>query len=308
VVIKKSEGIMKKVNCFTAWAIAILVSFSSFIIGQDSDLKKQIESVIQGYNAKIGVAVQFYHSGEIITVNDENCYPMQSVYKFPLALAVLHEVDSGHYSLDKKIRVTKEDLLPNTWSPLREKYPEGDVDITIRELISYTVGQSDNNGCDILFRMLGGPIKVDEYVKDLGVENMHIFATEEEMHQNWEVQYKNCSTPSAMLQVLKHFYQGNILSEESYRFLWDVMTERRFGLRRIMGELPEDVTVAHKTGTSGRNESGLAAATNDVGIVVPGEGKEFAIVVYVSDSTEEEVVREKIISEIAKLTFDYYTN
>lgn len=299
---------MKKTICCFAWACVVVFTIPSLIIGQDGNLKRQIKSVIEGKNAKIGVAIQFFESGEIITVNDENCYPMQSVYKFPLALAVLHEVDSGNYSLDQKLHVTKEDLLPNTWSPLREKYPGGNVDVSIRELISYTVGQSDNNGCDILFRLLGGPKKVDEYLKDMGIENIHIVATEEEMHADWEVQYKNCSTPSAMLQVLKQFYLGNILSEDSYKFLWSVMTERRFGLRRIVGELPKNVTVAHKTGTSGSNEFGLAAATNDVGIVVPSEGKEFAIVVYVSDSKENEVVSEKIISEIAKLTFDYSKN
>ncbi|MBA4053785.1 MAG: class A beta-lactamase, partial [Marivirga sp.] len=74
-------------------------------------------------------------SGDTIIINGKKQFPMQSVYKFPVAMAVLHQVDQGKLSLNQKIHVAKNDLLPNTWSPLREKYPSGNVEVPLSEIL-----------------------------------------------------------------------------------------------------------------------------------------------------------------------------
>jgi hypothetical protein len=150
---------------------------------------------------------------------------MQSVYKFPLALAVLHEVDRGKLSLQRQVRLTPRDLLPDTWSPLREKYPQGNVDVTLEEVLRYTVSLSDNNGCDVLLRLLGGTRAVDRYVRSLGVEGIAIAATEEEMHRGWDVQFTNWCQPVAMLSLLGGFYRQKHLSKASTATLWKMMVE-----------------------------------------------------------------------------------
>ena len=61
---------------------------------------------------------------------------LHSVMKFPIALTVLHLVDSGVMRLDQQIHITKRDLPKNTNSPLRDKYPKGDVDVPVSELLS----------------------------------------------------------------------------------------------------------------------------------------------------------------------------
>lgn len=219
-------------------------------------------------------------------------------------MAVLHEVDKGKFALDQKILVTKKDLLPNTWSPMREKYPEGNVELTLAEILSFTVSQSDNNGCDILFRLLGGTANVDKYIKSLGIKDMSIVATEEEMHAAWDVQYTNWSKPKAMLKLLEIFNKGNKLSKSSNEFLWKIMTETSTGPNRIKGFLPSDVSVAHKTGTSGTNAQGITSAINDVGIVNLSNGKKFAIVVFVSNTPDDTKTAESIIAKISKIMWD----
>lgn len=84
------------------------------------------------------------------------------------------------------------------------------------------------------------------------------------------------------------------------------MVQNIFGSKRIIGELPDGTIVAHKTGTSGLNEKGIAAATNDVGIVTLPNEKHFAIVVFISDSSDNENMRDKIIADIAKVIWDAY--
>ncbi len=295
---------------FKNYTLCILFFFLGSLgtFAQPKALRTTITGIIERVKGHVGVAIMDLENLDTLNVNDNYCYPMQSVYKFPLALAVLHEIDKGSFTLDHKIHLKKEDLHPNTWSPLREKYPNGgDIDITISELLQYTIAQSDNNGCDILFKIIGGPVKVNQYISNLGINGISITATEDEMHKDWSVQYKNCSTPSAMVNLLFKFYCDSILSNKSKDFLWSVMTQNIFGSKRIMGKLPEGTIVAHKTGSSDVNDDGIAAATNDAGIVTLPNGRHFAIVVFVSDSTDNDSTRDNIIADIAKAVWDAYS-
>ncbi len=289
-------------------AVFILFFINSAAFSQVEPLRMQISEIVRHAEGHVGVAIMNLESGDTLTVNDDYCYPMQSVYKFPLALAVLSEVDKGSLALDQKVRLTKENLHPNTWSPLRKKYPDGNADVMLSEIIKYTISVSDNNGCDILFNLIGGPSKVNQYIHNLGIKNMSIVATEEEMHKDWAVQYKNCSTPSAMVKLLNKFYSDSILSAASKDFLWNVMSMNVFVSKRISGELPAGTVVAHKTGTSDVNDDGIAAATNDAGIVILPNGNHLAIAVFVSDSPENSGTRDKVIADISRAAWDYFTS
>lgn len=86
------------------------------------------------------------------------------------------------------------------------------------------------------------------------------------------------------------------------------MTETSIGPKRLKGQLPEKTIVAHKTGTSGTNGKNVIAATNDIGIIKLPNGEPIFISILVSDSIENQETNEKIISDIAKITWDYYAN
>ncbi len=298
---------MKSYNRKNIFGILIVLLCSRMIFAQVESSRTKIAGIIEQARGRIGAAIIGVESRDTLTFNNNDHYPMQSVFKFPIALAVLSKIDKGIYSLDQKIHLKKKDLPPNTWSPLREKYPNGNVDITLRELLTYTVSESDNNGCDILLRLLGGTAKVNKYVHNLGISEMQIAATEKEMHKDWPVQYKNWTTPYAMAKLLCKFTSGSILSAPSKNFLWNVMSATVTGSGRIKGHLPAGTIVAHKTGTSDTNDKGITAATNDAGIVTLPNGKHFVIVVLVSDSPDDDKTRDEIIARIAKAAWDAYS-
>jgi len=297
-------------NFLTKLSFAVLlilfVTFNHSAIAQKDNLKKKIEAISKDAKGIVGVGIMDLTSRETILINEKHKFPMQSVFKFPLGMTVLDQVDKGKLTLDQKIHVTKEDLNPDTWSPLQKKYPEGNVDVTIEELLSYTVSNSDNNTCDILFKLVGGPEKVQDYMRELGIKEMNIVATEAGMSKGWNVQYTNWCRPSAMLKLLDVFYQGKNLSKTSSDFLWKIMTETTTGPNKMKGLLPADAKVAHKTGASGTNDKGIMAATNDVGIMTLPNSKQIAVVVYVSDTPVDEKTRDGVIAQIAKAAWDYY--
>jgi beta-lactamase class A len=290
---------------FTCFILIVWISSQNAFAFGDS-LRTKIEHIAGRASGKVGVAITGFEKYDTLTINGSDKFPMQSVFKYPLALTILNQVDKGKFSLEQKIHLRKKDLLPDTWSPLRKKYPEGGVDITLDDLLTITVSQSDNNGCDMLFRLIGGTQKVERYIHELGIKDIAIVATEEEMHWDWQIQYRNWCTPAAMTQLLFKFFNGKILSEKSRDYLYRVMAKTSTGKGRLNGLLPEGTVVAHKTGSSGENDSGIAAATNDVGIVTLPNGKYFIIAVFVSDSKADEKTRNNIIAEIAKAVWDDY--
>jgi beta-lactamase class A len=297
---------MSIVSHIRSW-LFLSLACSVSVFGQLDSARLKIESIARQAKGLVGVAAIDLSSGDTLTVRGDDRFPMQSVFKFPLALAVLDQVDNGTMALSQTIHISKADLLPDTWSPLREAYPSDGIDLPLDSLISYTVSQSDNNGCDILFRLLGGPGVVDQYVHKLGIVNMSIVATEAEMHQEWLVQYRNWSSPFAMAKLLQMFYSGSILSQASRDYLWRVLASTRTGVKRIKGLLPAGTIVPHKTGSSGTNNEGVAAATNDIGIIAFPDGRYVVLAVFVSDSDASEEERDRVIATIARAIWNAFS-
>ena len=80
------------------------------------------------------------------------------------------------------------------------------------------------------------------------------------------------------------------------------------GKNRFRGQLPEETIIAHKTGSSGTNdETGIIDAVNNIGIIFLPNGDYFILSVFVSESSENLETNEKIIADIAKVTYDFYT-
>lgn len=280
---------------------AIVVAFPVF--SQNEVLRNKIQKIIQGKNATVGVAL-IVDGKDTLTINNNFRYPTQSVYKFHLALAVLDYLNKNNLTLDHQVYVKKSDLLPNTHSPLRDDYPQGEMYLSVADLIKYTVSNSDNNACDILFRLVGGTAEVDKYIRGLGLSEFAIAATEEEMHGSWDVQYTNWSTPYTTAQVLEIFRTQNILPQPSHEFLWNALAGTTTGENKIKELLPEGTFVAHKTGSSFRNAEGLKAAENDIAIIQLPDGRYYSLVVFVADSMESNDVNCGIIAQISKAVYD----
>jgi beta-lactamase class A len=286
----------------------LIILFTPKVNAQaDSSLRKQIEQIVKPTKAIVGVSVLGIEDRDTLTYNGYSRLVLHSVIKFPIALAIMHMVDSGKLTLDMMVHITKKDLPKNTYSPLRDKYPKGDVDLSIRELLGYMVSQSDNAACDILLSVLGGTQPVQTNIARVGVRGISIEASEADMASAWEVQYTNWAKPAAVTKLLDLFYQDKTLTKPSTDFLYQLLTETITGPKRIKALLPPGTVVAHKTGTSPTDEDGLSPATNDVGIITLPNGKHLAIAIMVCNSKDDEATREGTIAKIAKAVWDFHT-
>lgn len=171
---------------------------------QGDDLSYRLKKVIKDKKAEIGIAV-ILDAQDTVTVNNDDRYPLMSVFKFHQALAVADYLDRNGLTPDTEIFIPEEELVPDTYSPLRKEFPEGEISLSVSRLLEYSLQLSDNNACDILFEHTGGPAATDRYVRSLGLRNFAIAATEQQMHDDPQTCYENWSTPleaAALLELL----------------------------------------------------------------------------------------------------------
>lgn len=284
----------------------LFLLISAFSLAQTSLLEQKINSILKNKKATVGVSVLGFENGFKYDKNGDKKLPMQSVFKFHIAAAVLNAVDQGKLSLDQKIKLDQSNLLENTWSPLRDQYAGKNAEVPLSEVIEYTVAKSDNNGCDILLRLLGGTQVVQKFMDSKGVKGFQIKYNEEDMHKDWNVQYENYSTTKSAADVLKKLYDGKLLSKKSTDYLMKVMLSTSTGLNKMVEQLPKNTPVARKTGASGKNNAGLTGAENEIGIVTLPNGKHYALAVFVSNSMETDAVNCRMISDISKEVWEYF--
>lgn len=272
------------------------------IFGQDA-LQRQIRAIAAEAQGKVSVACSLPGTAVNCDLNPRNHPPMQSVFKLPLAITAFHMVESGQFSLDQPIRFLATDrILPTTYSPLQDKYPQAEVDIPLRELLQAAVTLSDNAATEIILRILGGPAVVDKYIRKIGVNGFHLQDNEATLHRDVTAQYRNWFEPAAAVQLLLRLNRNSPLNTEHNSLLLGWMRDSPSGPNRIKGQLPPGTIIMHKTGTSGV-KNGLAHATNDIGLVALPSGSKLAIAIFVTDSTADQVTRESVIARIASAAY-----
>lgn len=265
-------------------------------------------------------------------------FPLQSVFKAPLAAAAIAEVDAGRLSFNERLKITSDDIWPLA-SRINDLFPRGPgehhLDIPVADLMALAVEESDNTAADILMRRIGGPRAVTGWLTSKGIEGLRIDRYEYELQAQlsgvsafrpeWRDENvwatvrqsipagvreaaiaaylddpRDTSTTGAALSFLTRLAQGTLLSTTGTAFLIRLMTSTRTGAHRLRAGLPPGAALAHKTGTSG-TVLGLTPATNDVGLVTLADGRQFAIAAFLARSTATETARESVIAAAARL-------
>ena len=225
--------------------------------------------------------------GSVSGINENERFAMHSVMKFPQALYVADYLSRKGLNLNDTIVVNKADLMQDTWSPMLKGF-EGVKAFSYAELLELSLGQSDNNACELLFKYCGKPKAVEEYMRGLGFHDINIRMTEEQLKKNPTKAIENSSTPDEMARLFEWFYQHK--DDNQYlTFIWKAMADCSTGLKRIPAAIPADARIVHKTGTGFPSAEGVQDM-NDAGIILMPDGNHVLIAVFTTHSPSEAVI------------------
>lgn len=275
------------------------------------NLRKELKEFVADKDAEIGIAV-IIDGKDTVSVNGNKEFPMLSVYKFPIALALADHYRANELNFDHPIAVCNEDLHLDTYSPMTEKLLASDKMVTdtlmmpTRELLAYMLQQSDNNASDIVVKGLMGISNVMRILNKSGIEGVNIISTEAEMHENPELSYENSTTPLAMARLFDKFDREGTdsLSLEIKRLLETCKT----GESRLPKPLlATNAVIGHKTGTGFTLPDGRLMAVNDAGYVHLPNGHHYSIAVFIANSCYDMEKTESLIAEISEIVLNSIT-
>ncbi|BAC88536.1 class A beta-lactamase [Gloeobacter violaceus] len=297
-------------------------------------LHRQIARLAERLGGRVGAAIVHVESGRAIALKGAERFSMASVYKLPIAIAILDMVDRGELDLTRKLTVKASDLRPG--SPLAERRDAVGSVLSVRELIELVMIYSDNSASDLLFDLAGGGEAITKRLQTLKIAGLRVDrpelelladgggvrqlpaasdltlerferllaavppAAREEAERQYRLDPRDTSTPEAIGRLLVRLQRGDILKPESNRLLLGIMERCATGVQRIPGNLPAGTIVAHKTGTN-------AGGNNDAGIItLPGKAGHLAVAVFVQTPGQPSAERERLIAEIARAGFDFF--
>ncbi|HEX8292251.1 MAG TPA: class A beta-lactamase, partial [Pyrinomonadaceae bacterium] len=261
----------------------------------DAELAARLKSICERAGGRCGVAVTHVETGRGAAFEGEARLPLYSVFKLPLAVAVLKEVEAGSLSLGQKVRVEPEEAAPGTKanSDLWVKAS----DRTVRELLEFSIARSDNTSSDKMLELVGGPEAVNRRMRALGLNNIEVRSTVKEFLKSKEA-HPNTGAAADLARLLALLQKGEALAPPQSEVLLGLMARAVTGMRRLRAGTPAGTPVADKTGSG-------PSTTNDVGLVtLPGGGGHLAIAVLLDGSKLPAEKQEDLIAEVARAAYD----
>ena len=235
-------------------------------------VEHQLRSVVGDSSADVGIAALDLNTGQSVSVKGETPFPMASTVKVAIAGLYLSQVDHGMKTLDDTIR--------------------GEP---VRKLMARMLIYSDNHAADILFRDVGGPHAVRQWLYQNGISGVHVDRTIAELlaarRDLWDT--RDSSTPDAMVDLLKRLYAGNLISLDSRNYLLGLMAHCETGKNRMKWLLPDGTPVEHKTGT-------LTGLADDVGFITLPNGHRIAVAIFARGGAN----RPRTIATAARAVYD----
>jgi beta-lactamase class A len=261
----------------------------------DAELSARLKAVGERAGGEFGAAVVHVETGRSSEAGGARPLALYSVFKLPLAVAVLKDVEEGRLTLGQKVRVEPADASPGVksnaelWRTTTER--------SVGEMLELSLVRSDNTSSDQLLKLAGGPSAVTNRMRALGLGGVDVRSSVKELLSEGGAQ--NTGTAADLARLLVMLQKGEALAQAQTALLLELMSRAQTGERRLRAGVPAGTHVAEKTGTGAPGTS-----TNDVGLITLPDGTHLAVAVLVSGSKLSTEGQEKLIAEVARAAYE----
>lgn len=266
----------------------LLWSFSPFAVFSQSQLslREKIDRIIPDKNAVIGIAIGGPDDRDTVTIAGNAAFSAEAALPFQVSLAIMDRIDKGMMKPADKIPMV------GFGGNLSSKKNSADAP-TLKELVSTLLQTGDQRITEILIRQLGGAKELSRFLKSSGVRDIMIVTAEKEGKE--EKLQVTTHTPLSAIQLLRKFHDKNLLSEKSQQFLLELLTTAE-NEKKIAAGLPAgSKTIEIVNGNS-----------QVMGFISLPDGRTCTMAVFIADSAMGDGLREKIIADVSKATWDFY--
>ncbi|MFD3538454.1 class A beta-lactamase [Streptomyces sp. NPDC058662] len=250
------------------------------------------------HGARLGVYAHDTATGRTVLHRADELFPICSVFKTAAAAAVLRDLDHDGTYLAKRIHYTFKDVTDAGGGEVTQREENIAAGLTVAELCSAAISQSDNCAANLLLRELGGPTAVTRFCRSLGDRTTRLDRWEPELNSAEPSRTTDTTTPRAIGRTYARLALGDALAPADRERLTGWMLATTTSGERLRAGLPRDWAVADKTG------AGSYGTNNNVGIAWPPGRPPVVLSVFTAKAEATAPRDNELIAETARLLAD----
>jgi beta-lactamase class A len=254
---------------------------------------REFRELEREFDARLGVYALDTGTGREVAFQADDRFAYASTFKALLAGAVLQQY--GLDGIDEVVTYSQDDVVEN--SPVSENFTE--TGMSLRGLCAATLWYSDNTAANLLLDAIGGPDGFDAALEELGDDVSEAVRYEAEMSEGKPGDTRDTSTPRAFAGDLRAFLLGDALKPDERELLRTWMETNVTGGTLIRAGVPDDWTVADKSGTAGYG------GRNNIAVVWPDDGGDPLVMAVMSTRGKLNAEQnDELIAEAATVAVD----
>ncbi len=249
----------------------------------DAGLQAILDDNLSGLKGNWAAVVKKLDTGQYAAVNTGTQAETASLYKLFVFYEVMRQRLAGQLSLDEVLPITRENAAYDI--QIGELHWILDDQVKISALVDKMITVSDNTAAVTLARRVGID-NVNASLRRLGLTHSSL---------DFSAGGVNRTTAADYTHLLEMIATGQVLDRESCRYIVDVMLRQQINNWLPVG-VPEEVPIAHKTGT-------LENLTHDAGIVYAPNGP--YVIIVMSWNLPDITVPNWFIPQISRQVYKY---
>jgi len=213
--------------------------------------------------------------------------PAASTIKIPVMVEVFRQMEGGRFDLQHGVTLRSAD----------KDYGSGDLcdapvgsSYSVADLVEKMIDVSDNTATNMLIRLVGRR-NINRSMNELGLERTRL--ADDIRTGGWQVRRELRTSPSDLVHLLALMAQRRLIDEWSSNAMIAVLEQDQFNTL-LPEPLPDDVPIAHKTGS-------FFDTLNDAGIVY-ASGAPYVIAVMTTALPSQDLGR-VFIHSISRLAY-----
>jgi beta-lactamase class A len=286
-----------------ATAYLTLPLLCSWCLADEPTLEARLAPLAKAHQGKVAIAVKHLSTGETYFLNADEPMPTASLIKFPVMIEVYQQVADGQIKFTDTVTLRSEDKVPGS-GVLTNNFSDG-VTFPLRDAMCLMISVSDNTATNLVLDKIGIGATAKR-MEEWGYKNTKIhsksFKRETSVFLERSKQFGLGSTSAReMVSLFEKLHQGKLVSESASKEMIDIL-KKCDDKEKFPRFLPEDVVVAHKSGS-------VSDARTDAGLLYFKQGP-VALCVMTAENEDRRWVADNagnlLCAKVAKEIYDYF--
>ncbi|ANJ27214.1 serine hydrolase [Agromyces aureus] len=150
------------------------------------------------------ITVRDLDTGRELSLDPDAAYPLASVVKLPLAIAVLRGAAAGSIALADPVRIDPAERTPGLTGLCRFEHPS---EVAVADLLYLAICVSDDTAADALFAR-ASPTEVTALLRELGITDITVRHSIQDLHETLASRLAPDELPQALTLAIQASTRG----------------------------------------------------------------------------------------------------